>query len=358
MAVTGLDTAKAEAFGGRLLGTVNAGMLSLAIGIGQRTGLYEALAELPAPATSAEIAKRAGLDERYVREWLAGQLAGGIVEYDPDPETWWLPPEHAASLTDAAGPGNLAFLASGVARFAELEDDVSTAFGAGGGVPWARMVRLQRWQSDLGRRVYHASLDAVLARVPGLVDRLRTGADVLDAGCGYGHVALQIADAYPASRISGYDTAPASVEAARAEAKRLGLANARFSAQDVTALDRDSFDVAIAFDVIHDLARPYEALRALHAALRPGGVLVLAEHALSHRPDENVGHPFAAALYTVSLFHCMTASLSEGGEGIGIAWGDDPIRAALADAGFWRVDSVPLEHDPLNVFYAAWRDAP
>src|SRR5690349_2239075 len=153
MAVTELDTARAEAFGGQLLGTVNAGMLSLAIGIGQRTGLYETLAARSEPATSAEIAERAGLDERYVREWLAGQLAGGIVEYDPDAETWRLPPEHAVSLTEAAGPGNLAFLASGVARFAELEDDVFTAFGAGGGVPWARMARLQQWQSDLGRRV-------------------------------------------------------------------------------------------------------------------------------------------------------------------------------------------------------------
>jgi len=357
MAVTELDTAKAEAFGGQLLGAVNAGMLSLAIGVGQRTGLYETLAALSEAAGSADIAARAGLDERYVREWLAGQLAGGIVEYDPEAETWWLPPEHAASLTEAAGSGNLAFLASGVARFAELEDDVFTAFGAGGGVPWARMARLQRWQSELGRRVYHGSLDAVIAGVPGLVDRLRSGADVLDAGCGYGHVALRIADTYPASRVSGYDTAPVSIEAARAEADQLGLENATFSVQDVAALDRDAFDVAIAFDVIHDLAQPYDALRALHAALRPGGVLVLAEHALSHRPDENVGHPFAAALYTVSLFHCMTASLSEDGEGLGIAWGDECIRAALADAGFARVDSVPIEDDPLNAFYAAWRDA-
>jgi SAM-dependent methyltransferase len=356
MAVTELDLAKAEAFGGRMLGTVNGGMLALAIGLGQRTGLYEVLAAHPEPATSGEIAERAGLDERYVREWLAGQLAGGIVEYDAEARTWRLPPEHAASLTDAAGPNNLAFLAGGVARFAELEDDVFAAFGSGGGVPWARMGRLQEWQAELGGRVYHGSLDAVLAQVPGLVERLRGGIDVLDAGCGYGHVALMVADAYPSTRVTGYDLAPPSVEAARAEAGRLGLRNVTFAERDVTTVEQEAFDVAIAFDVIHDLAHPYAALRALRESLRPGGVLVLAEHALSQRPEENAGHPFGAALYTVSLFHCMTASLSQGGEGLGIAWGDGPIRAALAEAGFGPVESIRLDEDPLNAFYAAWKN--
>jgi 2-polyprenyl-3-methyl-5-hydroxy-6-metoxy-1,4-benzoquinol methylase len=356
MAVTELDTAKADAFGSRMLATVNGGMLALAIGLGQETGLYEALGAAPGPATSAEIAERAGLDERYVREWLAGQLAGGIVEYDDESGTWHLPPEHAAVLTDAAGPNNLAFLSSGIARFADLEDDVLAVFRSGGGVPWTRMVRLQQWQAELGRRVYHGSLDPVLAQIPGLVERLREGVDVLDAGCGHGHVALLVADRFPASRVSGYDQAETSIDAARAEAARLGLRNATFAARDVGAVEPEVFDVVIAFDVIHDLAHPYEALRTLRASLRPGGVLVLAEHALSQHPEENVGHPFAAALYTVSLFHCMTASLSEDGEGLGIAWGDGPIRAALAEAGFARVEPIALEHDPLNAFYAAWRD--
>jgi len=109
----------------------------------------------------------------------------------------------------------------------------------------------------------------------------------------------------------------------------------------------------LALDVVHDLADPYEALRAIRAALRRGGVLLLAEHVLSSRPEENVGHPFAAALYTVALYHCMTASLSEGGEGLGLAWGEERIRAAPADAGFGDVERHGLESDVLNAYYVA-----
>lgn len=112
----------------------------------------------------------------------------------------------------------------------------------------------------------------------------------------------------------------------------------------------------LALDVIHDLARPYETLAAIRRSLRPGGVLVMAELALSSEPEENVAHPFAAALYTVSLFHCMTASLSEEGEGLGLAWGDTGIREALADAGFGRTDRHVLEGDPLNAYYVAHSD--
>jgi SAM-dependent methyltransferase len=355
MAVMDLDTTRAEEFGRRMLGTVNGAMLTLGISLGHRTGLYDAMSELE-PATSDEIAARADLEERYVREWLAAQLAGGIVEHDPEAQTWWLPREHALSLTRAAGPNNVAFMATGLSRFAELEDDVLAACRDGGGVPWSRMERLQAWQSELSHGYYHHALDAVLAFVPELVERLRSGIDVLDVGCGHGHAALRIADAYPASRIVGYDQAPASIAAASGEAERLGLGNVRFEVRDAAELESSAFDLVLALDVVHDLARPQEALRAIHDALRPDGELLLAEHALSHRPEQNVAHPLAATLYTVSLFHCMTASLSEGGDGIGIAWGKERIRPALAESGFAGVETHALEGDPFNVFYVARRD--
>jgi len=125
--------------------------------------------------------------------------------------------------------------------------------------------------------------------------------------------------------------------------------------RDAAALEPGAYDLALALDVVHDLARPHETLRAIRAALRPGGALLMAEHALSHRPEENASHPLGALLYTVSLFHCMTASLSEGGEGLGIGWGDERIRAALADAGFAGVEAHVLEGDPFNAFYSAER---
>ena len=355
MAVAEIDAQRAEAFGGAMFGTINGAWLTLGIGLGHRTGLYDALAELGS-STSTEIAERAGLQERYVREWLAGQLAGGIVEHDPEAETWSLPPEHAVVLTRAAGASNLAFLASGLSRFAELEDDVFAAFSAGGGVPWSRMDRLQIWQSELSYGIYHALLLELIGCVPGLVRRLQSGIEVADVGCGRGHAALRVADAYPATRVVGFDQSADAIADAQAEAERQCLRNVRFETRDAANLERRRYELVLALDVIHDLARPYETLRAIHDALRPGGVLLMAEHALSSRPEENVGHPFAPALYTVSLFHCMTASLSEGGEGLGLAWGEDRIRAALADAGFGAVDQHQIEGDPLNVYYVAHVD--
>jgi 2-polyprenyl-3-methyl-5-hydroxy-6-metoxy-1,4-benzoquinol methylase len=350
-----VDPARAEEFSGRMLATVNGAMLTLGISIGHRAGLYDTMAEL-GPASTAAIAEHAGVDERYVREWLAGQLAGGILEHDPVADAWSLPPEHARSLTRAAGPGNVAFMATGLSRFAELEDDVLAAVRDGGGVPWSRMERLQAWQSELSEGYYHHALDAALGFEPGLVDRLREGVDVLDVGCGHGHAALRIADAYPASRVVGYDSARASIAAARAASDRLGLTNTRFEVRDAAELEPDAYDAVLALDVVHDLARPYETLAAIHCALRPGGVLLMAEHALSDRPEQNLGDPLAATFYTVSLFHCLAGSLSEQGEGLGIAWGERRIRESLGEAGFRAVSTHALEGDPFNVYYVAHRD--
>ena len=347
-----VDAARAEEFAAEALATVNGAMLTLGISIGHRAGLYDAMAELD-PATSGEIAAHAGMQERYVREWLAGQLAGGIVGHDPDAGTWWLPREHAPSLTRSAGAGNLAFLATGLSRFAELEDAVLDSFRAGGGVPWSQMTRVQAWQSDLSCGYYHHALDAALGSVPALLDRLRGGIHVLDIGCGHGHAALRIADAFPASRVTGIDLAPAGIAAASAEAERLDLRNARFAVRDAAEIEPGAHDLVLALDVVHDLARPDSTLAAIRAGLRPGGLLLMAEHALSHRPEQNTAHPLAATFYTVSLFHCMTASLAEGGEGLGIAWGDERIRPALTAAGFGAVDSFALDGDPFNVYYAA-----
>jgi SAM-dependent methyltransferase len=354
MAVAEIDAKKAEEFAGRLVGVINGAMLALAISVGHRLGIYDTLAELE-PATSEEIAERTGLHERYVREWLAAQLAGGIVEHDSEAGTWWLPREHTVVLTKPAGANDLGILAGAVSRFGEVEDDVVRVFRDGGGVPWQRLERVQVWQDELSHAVF-ADLDAILALAPGLVGRLREGIDVLDIGCGLGHASLGVADRYPASRVVGVDQAPKSIAAARAQADRLALGNATFEVRDAADLAQASADLAIAFDVVHDLAHPYETLRVIHDALRPGGVFLMAELALSSRPEENAEHPFAAALYTVSLFHCMTASLSEGGEGLGLAWGEERIRAALADAGFVRVVKESLEEDPLNAYYVAYVD--
>jgi 2-polyprenyl-3-methyl-5-hydroxy-6-metoxy-1,4-benzoquinol methylase len=353
MATTELDPARAEAFAGRALQILNDGMLSLLLSVGHQTSLLDTMAEQGA-ATSDELARAAGLDERYVREWLAGMTVGGIVEHDPDAGSYTLPPEHAACLTRAAGPDNLASFAQYTALFGELEQRVVDCFRNGGGVPYSAMPRFQAIQAEESAQIHDAGLiDVTLPLVDGLVDRLRDGIDVIDVGCGHGHFVNLIADAFPASRVTGIDISEQGIAAGTAEAERLRLTNARFELRDALSLEPGSYDLVTAFDVIHDLPRPAETLSAIRAALRDGGIFLMVDIAASSHVHENVEHPLGPALYTSSIFHCMTVSLANGGPGLGTMWGEQTALELLASAGFHDVDVKRVEADVLNSYYVA-----
>lgn len=355
MATTEIDAARAEAFAGRTLQILNDGMLTLLVSVGHQTRLFDTMAGL-APSTSEEIARASGLHERYVREWLGGMTVGGIVEYDAEVGTYALPPEHAACLMRAAGPDNLASLAQYAALFGELEQDVVACFREGGGVPYSRMPRFQALQAEESAQIHDAGLvDVTLPLVDGLVDRLRSGIDMLDIGCGHGHAVNLIADAFPASRVTGIDISEQAIAAAQAEAERLRLGNARFEIRDALALEPGSYDLVTAFDVIHDLPRPAETAAAIYGALRPGGVFLMVDIAASSHLHENLEHPLAPALYTASIFHCMTVSLASGGPGLGTVWGEQQALALLAAAGFGDVEPKQVEADFLNTYYVARR---
>jgi 2-polyprenyl-3-methyl-5-hydroxy-6-metoxy-1,4-benzoquinol methylase len=357
MAVTGIDAEKAEAFAGRLLGILNDGMLTLLISVGHRTGLFDTMAEL-APATSEEIARAAGLDERYVREWLAGVAVGGLVELEPEPGTYRLPPEHAAFLTRAAGTDNLATFAQFSGLFGAIEEKVVECFRSGGGVPYDDMPAFQHLQSEESSRVFDATLvDVTLPLAPGLVDKLRAGADVLEIGCGMGHASNLIAAAFPSSRVTGVDISEEGIAAAREEAQRLGVENATFVQQDGASIAPGAWDAILACDVIHDLARPRETLRAIHEGLRPGGIFLMIDIRGSSHVHENFEHPLGPALYTASIFHCLTVSLAQGGEGLGTMWGEQKARELLAEAGFDDVTPHAVEGDILNTYYVARKHA-
>jgi SAM-dependent methyltransferase len=349
MSTQQIDPTAAEAFAGRMLGVMNDAMLALAVSVGHQTGLYETMAGM-APATSAEIAAAAGLSERHVREWLATQVTGGVVDFDPEAHTYVLPPERAACLTAAAGPGNLAVLAPFTGAFGELEPDLVRGFRDGGGIPVGRMApRVQPLQARLSGPIHDAALvDVVLPLADGLVERLRSGMDVLDLGCGHGHATTLVADAFPASRVTGIDASAGAIAAARAEAERLAIGNLRFEERDAYDLPDGAYDLVLALDVVHDLAHPAAAIATIHRALRAGGVLVMLEHRLSDRLEENLGHPLLPALYVVSLFHCMALGLEHGGEGVGLAWGERRARAALEAAGFGAIDVAEIPGDPMN----------
>jgi 2-polyprenyl-3-methyl-5-hydroxy-6-metoxy-1,4-benzoquinol methylase len=226
----------------------------------------------------------------------------------------------------------------------------------GGGVAYDRYSRFQELQADESARGFDASLvDAQLPLVPGIVDRLRAGLDVLDVGCGQGHAVNLIADAFHASRVRGYDISERGVAAGRAEARRMGLANASFQVRDATDIEPESFDLITAFDVIHDLAKPRETLRAILHGLRPGGTFLMVDIAASSHLQENLEHPLGTALYGFSLFYCMTTSLATGGEGLGTMWGEQTALELLHEAGFEKVTVERIEGDIMNSYYVAPR---
>jgi ubiquinone/menaquinone biosynthesis C-methylase UbiE len=281
---------------------------------------------------------------------------GRIVAYDPATRTYGLPAEHAALLTRAAGIRNMAIMAQSIALMGMREDAIVECFRTGGGVSYADLPpRFRQLLAEMSARVHDAALvDRILPLVSDLSDRLRAGIDVADIGCGTGHAVNLMARAFPASRFTGYDFGEDALRAARVEAESLGLTNARFEPQDAATLALDSaYDFVTAFDAIHDLARPRDALRAIARALRPDGVFLMVDVAASSNLEENLDHPLAAGFYVNSTMHCLTVSLAQGGEGLGAMWGEQTASRYLADAGFTSVDVRQIEGDIVNNYYIA-----
>jgi SAM-dependent methyltransferase len=344
------DTTHTQSFAERALGIVNGGCLSLMLSVGHRTGLFDTLATLE-PARSDRIATAAGLDERYVREWLGAMVTGRIVEYDPSTQTYWLPREHAAALTRAAGPDNLAELAQIVAMLGQVESAIVDVFRTGGGVHYSAFERFHTLMAESSQTTLEATLlTRTLPLVPGLVDRLEAGIDVLDVGCGHGVAILMMAKQFPRSRFVGLDVAAEAISAART--RGADLTNARFLVQDATTLSAPgSFDFITAFDAIHDQAAPRRVLRTIREALRPEGVFLMVDIAASSHLERNLDNPLAPFLFTVSTMHCMTVSLAQGGEGLGACWGEEKARELLVEAGFTSVDVSRVDGDPANGYY-------
>ncbi len=354
-APSGFDPAKAEAFAGRLMAALNDGALCLMASIGHRTGLYDVLREMP-PATSQEIADRAGLNERYVREWLGAMVASGVVEVDADTGRFRLPPEHAAFLTRPAAADNLAVFTQYIALLGGVEEEIVECFRKGGGVPYERFPRFHAvMEEDSGQSVLSSLESHILPLVPGLAERLEGGIRTLDVGCGRGRILIRLAELYPKSRFVGMDLSREAIEAARGMAAGKGLANAEFVAADLSdfheSAERESFDLITTFDAVHDQARPLSVLQGIHRALLADGVYLMQDIRASSHAHLNRDHPIGTFLYTVSCMHCMTVSLAQGGEGLGAMWGEEKTRAYLERAGFRSVETHRLAHDIQNNWY-------
>ncbi|HEX9921362.1 MAG TPA: methyltransferase domain-containing protein [Anaerolineae bacterium] len=350
----GINQQKAEAFAKRMMGVLNEGALALMSSIGHRTGLFDTMSVIP-PATSGQIAEAAGLQERYVREWLGAMVVSRVVEFDPETKTYCLPEEHAAFLTRAATPDNLAMFTQYIPLLGTIEDDIVDCFHKGGGVPYSKFPRFQEVMAeDSGQTVAAALVESILPLVPGLVEKLQVGLDVLDVGCGQGRAVNLMGRAFPNSRFTGYDFSEAGVAAARAEAEQMGLTNVRFEAKDVATIKAvEQYDLITAFDVIHDQAHPDRVLANIYAALKPDSTFLMQDIASSSHVHKNMDLPLGPLLYTVSTMHCMTVSLAQNGQGLGTMWGREKALEMLAEAGFTEVDVHQLPHDFQNDYYVS-----
>jgi SAM-dependent methyltransferase len=353
-----MDTQRADEFAGKVLGIVNAGMLSLMISVGHRVRLFDVMAELQ-PSTSEAIAAAANLNERYVREWLGAMVVGGIVEYDAERRTYVLPPEHAAALTRAAGVNNMAVQAEYVPMLANVEKKIVACFENGGGVPYSDFGDFQSLMAEESAQVLDAALfESILPLIDGLVEKLESGIDVADVGCGSGHAINLMAERFPRSRFTGYDFSEEGIARARAESAGRGTKNADFQVRDAAALgEPDRFDFITTFDSIHDQAHPDRVLSAIAAMLRPGGTYLCVDIGASSRLEENTEHPLGPLLYTVSCMHCMTVSLAYGGAGLGTVWGEQVALEMMKAAGFSETSVKRVDGDVLNNYYIAAKPA-
>jgi ubiquinone/menaquinone biosynthesis C-methylase UbiE len=345
---------KADEFADKLVVTLNNAATALMISLGHRTGLFDAMADLP-PSTVREIAAASGRNERYIKEWLGAMVTAKIVTYRAESETYRLPPEHAAFLTRPSAPNNLAAMAQYIPLLGGVEDKIVECFRKGGGVPYADFSRFHEVMAeDSGQTVLPALVDSILPLVEGIKEMLTRGIEVLDIGCGSGRAVNLMARTFPHSFFYGYDFSAQGIETARAEAERLKLKNVRFEVRDAATLDEpNNFDLVTAFDAIHDQAKPLAVLKAVNRALRPHGTFLMQDIAGSSDVHKNMEHPIAPLLYTISCMHCMTVSLAENGDGLGAMWGEEKALELLAEAGFGKVSVHHLAHDFQNQYYVA-----
>lgn len=352
---TKLSAESLDEFGVRFLNILNHGALAVMISIGHRTGLFAAMREA-GPATSAEVAATAKLNERYVREWLGAMACGGIAICDETGSVFSLIPAAAEILGGSGETESLAYLAQYVAMMGFIEDKVVECFHRGGGVPYSAFPRFHEvMASDSKQTVVDPLFEHLLPLVPGISLALHNGIEVLDVGCGRGKALLKMAAQFPQSRFTGWDLSDEATRGAQAEADALGLKNLKLEVRDLSnfheTAPQAAFDFITAFDAIHDQARPDHVLAGIRRALKPDGVFLMQDIGASSNVAENTGHAIGTLLYSLSCTHCMTVSLAQGGLGVGAMWGEQMTREFLGNAGFRHVERHTLEHDIQNYYY-------
>jgi SAM-dependent methyltransferase len=348
-----LDIEKLNAFVFRAVDEVGATLNTALVVLGDRLGLYRAMAGA-GPLTPAELASRTGASERYVREWLNAQAAGGYVEYDPDGERYTLPPEQAVALTDEESPAYLPGFFQ-IALGSVLDSPrITERARTGDGLGWHEHGHdVHEGCERFFRPGYNANLiSAWLPALDGVVDRLEQGASVADVGCGHGASTVLMAQAFPRSTFAGFDYHDGSIATARARAEQAGVADrVRFDAAAAAGYAGGGYDLVTMFDCLHDMGDPVGAARHVRETLAHDGTWMIVEPAAGDRVEDNL-NPVGRAYYGFSTLLCTPASLSqEVGLALGAQAGEARIRSVVEAGGFSRFRRVA--ETPFNLVFEA-----
>ena len=342
-----------EQFAQRLIGDFTGLASSLMAAIGDRLGLFKALAS-GGPATATELASQTQTHERYLREWLGAMASTGYVEYDATTRRFSLPPAHAPLLADERSAMFFGGAYQQWLGLVRVLDDVSRAFRDGGGVSFEAYGQ-DFWQGTerfTSTWFDHLLVQQWLPAAPEARSALERGVRLADVGCGRGRALIRLAQAFPASHFVGYDLHAPSIAAAARAADAAGVSQrVRFQQQDVTAGLPEPYEVITAFDVVHDAVDPRALLQAIRNALRDGGTFLCLEFNAREQVAEQIKDPMATLGYTISTLFCMTTSLAHDGQGLGaLGLNERRLREWCMEVGFKDVRRAQLDI-PFNVLY-------
>lgn len=348
-----LDMTKVEQFAGQVVSDISATFSGVMTNIGHKLGLYKAMAGCGA-MTSQQLAGKTRTHERYVREWLNNQTAGGYVVYDPDTNTYTLPDEHVPVLADEDSP---VFLVPALEVASSLwldEDKVSDVFRSGAGIAWSdHHHRLFCGSESLFRPGYKAHLTSGwIKSLRGVEAKLRAGARVADVGCGHGASTIVMAQNYPNSSFHGFDNHPESVETARQRASEAGLnGNVRFSVASAKDYADGDFDLICFMDCLHDMGDPVGAAQHARQSLKADGTVMLVEPAAGDGVKDNI-NPVSRLYYAASTAVCTPCSRSqEVGLALGAQAGEKRLSEVMKQAGFGSVRRAA--ETPFNIVLEA-----
>lgn len=351
MDTTTIDLAKVEAFTMRAIGDVTAGYTGVMVSLGHKLGLYKAMAGA-GPLSAKEVARRAGCAERYVREWLNAQAAGGYLGYHAVSDTYELSAEHALVLADEDSAVFIPHAWNVPAAMWFDEPKALEAFRTGRGVAWGEHDgRMACGVAAFYRNGYRASLvPQWLPALDGVVAQLESGISVADVGCGHGHATLLMAEAFPNSRFHGFDTHAASLDAARHHAAAGGLTErASFATARATDYPDHRYGLICFFDTLHDLGDPVAAAEHAAATLAPGGTVLLVEPFAHDRVEDNLS-PVGQMYYSGSSLICCAHAIAEGGKLVlGAQAGPKRLADVFRKAGFTHFRTAA--QTPFNLIF-------